>query len=84
MAENRTPDDFMAYVAQYQSAKAALRDAANEAKRATPNDKPAIRQAINDYADMLIKDLPASMSDNDKAIFADQLSFVACTLHPKD
>ena len=43
-------------VTQYQSAKSALRMEARVAKEAYKDDKPAIRQCINDFADWLIKD----------------------------
>jgi len=68
----------------YSEAKENLKDAAYDAKRNFPNDKPAIRQTINDTADQLIRDFPLSWSDKKRNQFAKWLHEYACTLHPKD
>jgi len=60
----------------YQDAKSRLKDAARQAKNYYINDKPAIRQTINDTADMLCKDL--QLSEYQRNLLANY----ACTLHP--
>ena len=61
----------------YQKAKIELKAVAQEAKKQYANDKPAIRQIINDYTDYLCKDL--RLSDYQKNL----LENYSCTLHPK-
>lgn len=58
-----------------------LRQAAKEAKRRT-DDIPAILQDINDTADAISKDLPASLSYEQRERITNALSDLACTLHP--
>ena len=61
----------------YQTARVLLKEAAKNAKNDYPNDKPAIRQIINDTADGLSKDL--KLSDYQR----DLLSNYSCNLHAK-
>lgn len=61
----------------YQQAKQELKSIATDAKKEYPNDKPAIRQIINDSLDSLCKSL--RMSDYQRYL----LSNYACKLHPK-
>lgn len=63
---------------EYQEAEAALRVAANWAKRKYGSDKPAIRMVINDACDSICKDL--HLSDYHRGL----LENYACTLHPKN
>ena len=63
---------------QYQIAKATLKSVSLDAKAEFRNDKPAIRQIINDTADSICKDL--QLSDYHR----DLLANYACKLHPKD
>ncbi len=60
----------------YQVAKSTLKEMAAFAKGVYYNDKPAIRQHINDGADSLCKGL--NLSDYQR----DLLANYACTLHP--
>jgi hypothetical protein len=62
----------------YQQAKLALKLAAKQDKKHFKNDKPAIRQSINDFCDHLCKDL--KLSDYNRNL----LSNYACKLHPKN
>ena len=62
---------------KYQSAKGALKMKARVAKEAFGDDKPAIRQSINDFADWLIKDHHWSGTR-----FEVWLSNLAARLHP--
>ena len=61
----------------YQQAKAALKAAASEAKKANKNDLPLIRMIINDEADALCKNNHLSEYQRDL------LANYACKLHPK-
>ena len=61
---------------QYQSAKMVLKEIAINAKRNHKNDKPQIRQIINDSAYYLGSDL----SEYQKTL----LSNYACKLHPNN
>ena len=63
---------------QYQNAKSSLKDVSQDAKAQYRNDKPAIRQTINDYVDYLCKDL--NLSEYKRNL----LSNYACKLHPKN
>ena len=62
----------------YQNAKSSLKDVSQDAKAQYRNDKPAIRQTINDYVDYLCKDL--NLSEYKRNL----LSNYACKLHPKN
>lgn len=62
----------------YNSAKQQLKQVAIEAKAQFKNDKPAIRQTINDYCDSLCREWNLSESQRDR------LFSFACTLHPKN
>jgi len=62
----------------YQTVKTMLRAHAEYVSVQFRGDKPAIRQSINDYADMICKDF--GLSDYQRNL----LSNYACTLHPKD
>ena len=72
----------------YREAKRQLKNAANEAKLSRPNDKPFIRQWINDTADAIIKDYincPSwNISENKREQYRNWLNLYACKLHPKD
>jgi hypothetical protein len=73
----------------YTSAKAILRETAQRAKANHPNDKPAIRQIINDMADQLERELERGgllFAESGKEInrYKKQLQNLACKLHPKD
>ena len=46
------------------------------------NDRPGIRTAINDAADYLQKDLPASLSFEAREAIGAALADLACELHP--
>lgn len=61
----------------YKTAKVLLKEEAKNAKNNYPNDKPAIRQIINDTADWLSKDL--KLSDYQR----DLLANYSCNLHAK-
>ena len=58
-----------------------LRQAAKEAKKRT-DDVPAILQDINDTADAISKDLPASLTYAQRERITEALQNLACTLHP--
>lgn len=63
----------------YQQAKRHLKDNADTAKSQFNDDKPMIRQIINDTADIICKDSHYNLADYQK----DLLHNYACTLHPK-
>lgn len=63
---------------KYQQAKRMLLEVAREAKKSKPNDKPYVRQSINDHADYLCKSL--NLTDHQREL----LSNFACKLHPKN
>ena len=62
----------------YQNVKSNLKAVSQDAKAQHRNDKPAIRQTINDYVDYLCKDLNLSEYQRNS------LSNYACKLHPKN
>ncbi len=62
----------------YQQAKKALKLASDQDKKHFKNDKPAIRQSINDFCDYLSKDL--NLSEYHRNLLANY----ACKLHPKN
>ena len=62
----------------YQNAKSKLRANAEYSKVQFRGDKPAIRQAINDYCDFISRDY--SLSEYQRNLLANY----ACKLHPKD
>ena len=62
----------------YQNAKIDLKKVALDAKRFFKNDKPAIRQTINDMSHILFREY--DLSDYQ----CNLLSNYACTLHPKN
>ena len=62
----------------YQQAKNSLKNTANMAKSQFSNDKPMIRQIINDSVDFLCKEL--RLSEYQRNL----LSNYACNLHPKN
>ena len=62
----------------YQIAKSNLKAISQDAKIQYRNDKPAVRQAINDYVDYLCKNM--NLSEHKRNL----LSNYACTLHPKN
>lgn len=64
-------------MSKYQQAKGSLNDYAIEIRKQFPTDKPAQRQALNDFADMLIRDYQLSQREQD------WLCNYCCTLHPK-
>lgn len=61
----------------YQVAKDTLKDMADYAKEIYYNDKPAIRESINDGMDAICRDL--NLSDHKR----DLLANYACKLHPR-
>lgn len=61
----------------YQQAKRQLKELAQEVKRLHPSDKPAQRQAINDYCHNLV--IIHHLSEKR----ADNLHAYAGSLHPK-
>lgn len=63
---------------QYMSIKRNLKDIADMAKSQFPNDKPAIRQIINDSVYFQCKEYQLNERERD------MLSNYACKLHPKD
>lgn len=67
---------------EYKEAKKALKMEAENIKMMT-NDKPMIRQVINDKVDSLLKLFPKSFSYNRVKMYEDWLSSYAVTLHPK-
>lgn len=71
----------------YQEAKQQLKNAADLVKSTHPNDKPMIRQWINDTADAIIKDTincPSwDISEAKREQYRNWLSLYACKLHPK-
>jgi hypothetical protein len=68
----------MKTITKYQQAKTDLKETAKQAKKEYKNDKPAIRQAINNTADMLCKDL--RLSEYQRNLLANY----SCNLHPKN
>ena len=68
----------MKTISNYQIAKQTLKTISFEAKAQFRNDKPMIRQIINDTTDSISRDL--NLSDYQR----DLLSNYACKLHPKD
>jgi hypothetical protein len=68
----------MKKLSKYQQVKIALKLGAKQYKKDFPNDKPKIRQLINDDVDHYCKDL--NLSDYQR----DLLSNYACKLHPKN
>ena len=62
----------------YQVTKTKLRSHAEYVKVLYKGDKPAIRQSINDYTDMISKEY--DLSEYQRNL----LSNYACTLHPKN
>jgi len=62
----------------YQQAKRQLKEIAQEVRKEYPKDKPAQRQAINDYCHNLV--IIHNLKDHE----ADNLHGYAATLHPKD
>ena len=71
---------------RYQQAKQQLKNAAMLAKQSQPNDKPFIRQWINDTADAIVKDIincPSwDISELKREQYRQWLSLYACKLHP--
>ena len=65
-------------LSKYQQAKIALKLASIQDKKHFKNDKPAIRQAINDFCDYLCKDL--NLSEYQRNLLANY----SCKLHPKN
>ena len=67
---------------KYQIAKNILRGIAYDAKSEHSRDKPAIRQIINDGADLICKGYigPGDLTEYQQNL----LHNYACTLHPKD
>lgn len=63
---------------KYQQTKTALKLASQQAKKHFKNDKPAIRQDINDFCDYLCKEL--NLSEYHRNLLCNY----ACKLHPKD
>ncbi len=61
----------------YQQAKSNLKEVAMRKKRISPNDKPGIRQVINDEAHFLSRDLNLTKYQTNL------LHNYACKLHPK-
>jgi hypothetical protein len=61
----------------YQIAKAILKGAANDIKSTHRNDKPMIRQYINDTLDDICKGM--GLSEYQQSLLANY----ACKLHPK-
>jgi hypothetical protein len=68
----------------YNSAKAALKETAKQAKQTMPGDKPGIRFEINCHADSLIHEFNRQFEGKRAALYEKWLSAYACTLHPKD
>ena len=62
----------------YQSAKEYVKINAKSAKTFYKNDKPAVRQSINDSVDIICKNYNLSEYQRDL------LSLYACKLHPKN
>jgi hypothetical protein len=60
----------------YQQAKSMLRSHAEYVKVQFRNDKPAIRQSINDYTDSICKDY--NLTEYQRNLLANY----ACKLHP--
>lgn len=60
----------------YQQAKQQLKEIATTARQSFKNDKPAQRQAINDSADMICRELNLSEANRNR------LAEYACKLHP--
>jgi hypothetical protein len=68
----------MKILSKYQQVKIALKIGAEEFKQRFADDKPMIRQLINDEVDYFCKDL--NLSDYQRNL----LSNYACKLHPKN
>lgn len=63
---------------KYKQAKNELLQVSKDAKKQYKNDKPAIRQIINDHTDYLCKN--GYLSEYQQIL----LQNYACTLHPKN
>jgi hypothetical protein len=68
----------MKTLSKYQQVKRLLKIGANQFKERFPNDKPMIRQLINDEVDYYCKDL--NLSEHQRNLLSDY----ACKLHPKN
>jgi hypothetical protein len=68
----------MKTISKYQQAKTSLKNIANDCKENFKNDKPAMRQLINDSVDTCSGWY--SLSEHQRNL----LSNYACKLHPKD
>lgn len=64
-------------MSNYQKVKDSLNAYAIEIRKQNPTDKPAQRQALNDYTDMLIREHQLSQREQS------WLCNYCCTLHPK-
>ena len=62
----------------YQTAKSKLQAYSDWIKAFAGNDKPMIKQGINDHADMLCKDF--QLTEHQRNLLANY----ACKLHPKE
>jgi len=71
-----------AYKQEKAQALAALRSFAEDVKREIRDDKPGIRECINNYADILQKNLPASLTFEAREAIGAALANLASDLHP--
>lgn len=62
----------------YQQAKEELKERASDAKSQFKTDKPAIRQTINDFTDLLCRSY--QLTEYQRNLLANY----ACKLHPKN
>jgi hypothetical protein len=70
----------------YQEAKSQLKNHATAAKIINPNDKPFIRQYINDGADSIVKEIILNpkwdISETKRNQYTNWLHLYAAKLHP--
>jgi len=69
----------------YSEAKNELKQYAKEVKRVYKNDKPAQREALNDYCDMLLRHLAQPRNGYSEAKlyqYETWLTNLTCKLHP--
>jgi len=81
---NQTTTTMSTYQEAKKNALLNLRQFAEEVNKDNPTDKTLCRQAINDYADILQRDLPYSLHEDARRAIGDALADLAGELHPKN
>lgn len=72
----------------YQNAKSVIKDEAKELKRLSPNDKPYVRECLNNLCDDLIKQfnfhaMKETISEKQAKQYAFWLASFTADCHPK-